>query len=105
MSLIPRAAAITGGAFVLLAAAALPAFAVNPHPGLPAGVDAKLSTLLGMAMSLVIVVCIGGVFACAGKLAMAIRHGEGAAAAGQLGAVGFACVLVGSAAGIVNYLV
>lgn len=102
---ITRVAGIVGGTLVLLAAA-LPAFgAPNPHPGLPAGVDAKLNTLLGMVMSVVIVACVGGVLVCAGKLALAVRHGEGAAAAGQLGAVAFACVLVGSGAGLVNYLV
>ena len=56
-------------------------------------------------MSFVIVACVAGVFICAGKLAMALRHGEGGAAAGQLVAVGVACILVGSGAGIVNYLV
>ena len=78
--------------------------APDPKPALPAGVDAKLNNLLGMGMAFVIVACVAGVFICAGKLALAIRHGEGAEAAGKLGAVGFACVLVGSAAGIVNYL-
>lgn len=102
---LPRLAGIAACTVALLAAAA-PAFAApNPHPGLPGGVDAKLNTLLGMGMSIVIVACVAGVFVCAAKLAIAVRHGEGAAAAGQLGAVGFACVLVGSAAGIVNYLV
>jgi hypothetical protein len=103
--LVPRLAGIAGGTVALLLAAA-PAFAApNPKPGLPNGVDAKLNTLLGMGMSIVIVACVAGVLICAAKLAIAIRHGEGAAAAGQLAAVGFACVLVGSAAGIVNYLV
>lgn len=102
---LPRLAGIAAGTVALLAAAA-PAFgAPNPHPGLPAGVDAKLNTLLGMAMSVVVACCVGGVLVCAGKLAIAVRHGEGASAAAQLGAVGFACVLVGSAAGIVSYLV
>lgn len=78
--------------------------APNPKPRLPAGVQAKLDTLLGMGMAFVIVACVAGVFICAGKLALAIRHGEGGEAAGKLGAVGFACILVGSAAGIVNYL-
>lgn len=77
----------------------------DPHPGLPGGVEAKLNTLLGMGMSIVIVACVAGVFICAGKMAMAIRHGEGGEAAGKLAAVGFACILVGSGAGIVNYLV
>jgi hypothetical protein len=91
---------------VALSLVAGPAFAApNPKPGLPDGVESKLNTLLGMGMSIVIVACVAGVFLCAGKLALAIRHGEGAEAAGKLAAVGFACILVGSGAGIVNYLV
>jgi len=91
---------------VLVVASAADAFAApNPKPGLPGGVEAKLNTLLGMGMSIVIVACVAGVFLCAGKLALALRHGEGGEAAGKLAAVGFACILVGSGAGIVNYLV
>ena len=91
---------------LLLLATAAPALAApDPSPGLPSGVEAKLDTLLGMGMAFVIVACVGGVLLCAGKLALAIRHGEGAQAAGQLVAVAVACILVGSGAGIVNYLV
>jgi len=79
--------------------------APDPSPGLPKGVEAKLNTLLGMGMSFVIFACVAGVLICAGKMAMAIRHGEGGEAAGKLVAVGVACILVGSGAGIVNYLV
>jgi len=90
----------------LMVATAADAFAApDPHPGLPGGVEAKLNTLLGMGMSIVIVACVAGVFACAGKLALALRHGEGGEAAGKLIGVGAACILVGSGAGIVNYLV
>jgi len=90
----------------LMVATAADAFAApNPQPGLPGGIEAKLNTLLGMGMSLVIVACVAGVFVCAAKLALAIRHGEGGQAAAQLIGVGAACVLVGSGAGIVNYLV
>lgn len=100
------AAAVGAATLTLLASSAAPALAApNPAPGLPGGVEAKLNTLLGMGMSFVIVACVAGVFICAGKLAMAMRHGEGGAAAGQLVAVGVACILVGSGAGIVNYLV
>lgn len=91
---------------ILLLATASPALAApDPSPNLPGGVEDKLNTLLGMGMSFVIVACVAGVFICAGKLAMALRHGEGGAAAGQLVAVGVACILVGSGAGIVNYLI
>lgn len=91
---------------VLMLVTATDAFAApNPTPGLPDGVQAKLDTLLGMGMAAVIVACVAGVFICAGKLAISLRHGEGAQAAGQLIAVLVACVLVGSGAGIVNYLI
>lgn len=94
-----------GAAVLLLASTGPAAAAPDPSPGLPGGVEAKLNTLLGMGMSFVIVACVAGVFICAAKLAMALRHGEGGQAAGQLAAVGVACILVGSGAGIVNYLV
>lgn len=103
--LVARAiATITTGMGLGLAAAS-PAFAVpNPKPNLPGNVQNKVNLLLGMGMAVVIAACVAGVFICAGKLAMAIRRGEGAEAAGQLVGVGVACVLVGSAAGIVTYL-
>jgi hypothetical protein len=56
-------------------------------------------------MAVVIALCVAGVFTCAGKLALAMRHGEGAEAARGLGAIGGACILVACAAGIVDYLV
>jgi hypothetical protein len=103
---LTRLAAVGAGTLALIVTSAADAFAApNPKPGLPAGVEAKLNTLLGMGMSIVIVACVAGVFICAGKLALALRHGEGGEAAGKLAAVGFACILVGSGAGIVNYLV
>ena len=103
---LTRSTAVLASTIGLLVLRGAPALAApNPKPGLPAGVEAKLNTLLGFGMALVIVACVGGVFICAGKLAMALRHGEGAEAAGKLVAVGAACILVGSGAGIVNYLV
>ena len=96
------ATAATALGFLLMAS---PAFAAPaPEPALPSGVQAKLDKLLGMGMAFVIVACVAGVFICAAKLALSIRHGEAGEAAGKLGAVGFACILVGSAAGIVTYL-
>lgn len=95
--------AATVGAIVLATA---PAYAApDPSPSLPGDIDAKLNVLLSMGMAIVIFACVAGVLACAGKLALALRHGEGAEAAGKLAAVGFACILTASAAGIVNYLV
>ena len=99
------AATTVGAVLILLATSGKALAAPAPTPGLPGGVEAKLNTLLGMGMSFVIVACVAGVFICAGKLAMSLRHGNGAEAAGQLVAVLVACILVGSGAGIVNYLV
>lgn len=97
--------AVAAAAVGTLVLAAAPAYAApHPSPNLPGGIDAKLNLLLGMGMAVVIFACVAGVLACAGKLALALRHGEGAEAAGKLAAVGFACILVGSAAGIVGYL-
>lgn len=99
-------AATAAGAVTALVLSASSAYAApKPTPGLPGGVEAKLNSLLGMGMSFVIVACVAGVFLCAGKLALAMRHGEAGEAAGKLVAVGMACVLVASGAGIVNYLV
>lgn len=105
-NVITRTASVLTTALAVVIATAIPALAnPNPKPGLPKGVDDKLNTLLGMGMSFVIVACVGGILVCAGKLALAARHGETAQAAGQLVAVAVACILVGSGAGIVNYLV
>ena len=102
---IRTSAVLASTAAVIAGTVAAAAAAPAPTPGLPGGVEAKLNTLLGMGMSFVIVACVAGVFICAGKLAMSLRHGNGAEAAGQLVAVLVACILVGSGAGIVNYLV
>jgi len=99
-----RALATTAIFTFLLAAPAQAAGVPNPTPGLPGGLDAKLTTLLGMFMAIVIVACVGGVFLAAWKLAVAYRHGEFGEAAGKLGAVGGACILVGSASAIVTFL-
>jgi len=102
LSIATATAAATVTAIVLSASTAFAA--PDPTPGLPGGVEAKLNLLLGMAMSFVIAACVGGVLLCAGKLALAMRHGEAGEAAGKLVAVGVACILVMSGAGIVNYL-
>lgn len=104
--IVLRTSAVLATTVALAVAGAAPALAApNPEPGLPGGVEAKLDTLLGMGMSFVIVACVAGVLICAAKLALAVRHGEAGQAAGQLVAVGVACILVASGAGIVNYLV
>ena len=78
-----RTSAVLATTAAVIAGTVAPALAAPaPTPGLPGGVEAKLDTLLGMGMSFVIVACVAGVFICAGKLAMSLRHGNGAEAAG-----------------------
>lgn len=76
----------------------------NPKPALPKGLSDKLNSLLGMFMAVVIIACVAGVLIAAWKLAIAYKHGETADAAGKLGAVAGACILVGSASAIVTFL-
>lgn len=76
----------------------------NPTPGLPVELDTKLNTLLGAFMALVIFACVAGVLMVAGKMALSFRRGEGGEAAGQLGFVMAACVLVGSASSLVLWI-
>ena len=96
---------LTTAAGLLLVAAGPALAGPNPHPVMPPGLQAKTNTILGVVMSIVIVACVAGVFICAAKLALAVRHGTGGEVVGQLGGVAAACVLVGTGAGIVNYLV
>lgn len=96
---------LTVAAGLVLVAVGPALAAPNPHAQLPPGLENKTNTILGIFMAIVIVACVAGVLLCAAKLALAFRHGDGAQAVGGLAAVGGACVLVGSAAGIVNYLV
>lgn len=88
-----------------LAAFAAPARAdvPNPQPIAPPGVDTKVNAILGVLMYLVIAGCVAGVLLCAGRLSVAHRRGETGEAAGQLGAVAAACVLVGTAAALVKF--
>lgn len=76
----------------------------NPSPSLPKGLSGKLDSLLGMFMAVVIVACVAGVFMAAWKLAIAYRNHEMGEAAGKLGGVAAACILVGGASGIVTFL-
>jgi len=94
--------AVTGVA--ALAGPAMADVVPNPNPQAPPGVDTKVNTILGILMYLVISACVAGVLLCAGKLAIAHRRGESGEAAGQLGGVAAACILVGSAAAIVKFL-
>lgn len=103
-------ASIAGGGLV---AAAFPAGAAdggggvnpNPSPQLPNELESKLNTLLGVLMGVVIFACVAGVIICAGMLAVALRRGSLEDQMGRLAGVGAACILVGSAAGFVTFLV
>jgi hypothetical protein len=90
-----------------LAVVAVPAHAdvvPQPIPVAPPGLEDKVNTILGLIMYLVIAACVAGILFVAGKLALAHRRGESGEAAGQLGGVAAACVLVGSGAAIVKFL-
>lgn len=103
--LMLRASVSTSLALGVTIAAVTPAWAdPDPKPGMPAELDSKLNTLLGLLMALVIFACVAGVFIVAGKMALAFRRGEGGEAAGQLGMVLAACVLVGSASSLVLWI-
>lgn len=94
------------GALTAVALAATPASAApDPKPSMPGGLEDKLDSLLGLLMALVIVACVAGVLLAAGKMALAYRRGEGGEAAGQLGFVLAACILVASASGLVAWAV
>lgn len=93
---------VTSGLVMAQTAAAAPV--PNPKPQLPGDISSKLSTALGMFMAIVIVGCVAGVFMAAWKMAVAYRNHELGEAAGKLGAVAAACVLVGSASAIVTFL-
>lgn len=84
----------------MLIAAGVP----NPTPNLPAAVQTKVDTLLGVIMAIVIAGCVAGVFFCAWKFATAMRHGEAQEVVGRLAGVAAACVLVGTASGFVSFL-
>ena len=86
-------------------ATALPAAAdPNPKPTLPKELDNKLNTLLGLVLALGTFACVAGFIFCAIKMALAFRRGEGGEAAGQLGFVAGACVLLGSATTLTLFL-
>lgn len=104
---LTHAIAVTSATLTVTALSVAPAWAAGvpkPKPVLPAGLDTKITSLLGIFMALVIAACVAGIFIVAFQLAMALRHGEAGQAAGKLGAVAGACVLVGSASTIVTFL-
>lgn len=105
---LAHATATVAATVTVTALSIVPAFAAgtvpDPKPNLPAGLQTKLNSLLGIFMAIVIIACVAGVFMAAWKLAIAYRHGEMGEAAGKLGGVAAACVLVGSASTIVTFL-
>lgn len=104
-----RAAVATSLALTAVATTALPAAAggvnPNPTPQLPGGLEAKMNTLLGVVMGVVIFACVLGVLIVAALFAVAARRGTMDDHFGRLGAVGMGCVLVGGASSMVMFLV
>jgi hypothetical protein len=79
--------------------------APNPPPAPPAGdVGADIQTVIGWVMWLAIAACVAGIIITAARMAIAHRRG-GDADVAQLGWVLGACILIGSAAAIVNAFV
>jgi hypothetical protein len=78
-----------------------------PDPGSgtkPPGAD-KLITILGWVTWIVILACVAGVITTAARMAIAHQRHEASQHAASLGWVLGACVLVGSAASVVQALV
>lgn len=104
---LTRVTAVVAATVTVAALSAIPAHAAsainNPKPNLPAGLQAKLDSLLGVFMAIVIVACVAGVLICAFKMATAYRHGELGESAGKLAGVAAACVLAASAGTIVTF--
>lgn len=87
----------------LLGALLAQAPALNPQD--PPGWD-KVETIINWAAKLTIAACFAGFLITAATMAVQHRRGTlGPEAMGQFGVVLFACVLIGSASGIVNKLV
>ncbi|MGX1976875.1 hypothetical protein [Streptomyces kronopolitis] len=80
--------------------------AAPPDPGggiKPPGAD-KLTKILGWAAWCVTALCVAGIIAVAGRMAVNHRRGEGGEHAMALGVVMLACFLLGTASGIVGAL-
>lgn len=78
-----------------------------PDPGAgeaPPGVGERVLTILRWVAYLASAACVGGVLWTAGRMAIAHRRGDDTNVA-QLGWVLGACVLIGSASGIVGALI
>ena len=78
-----------------------------PNPGsgeAPPGVGGKVLTILRWIAYLASAACVGGVLYTAGKMAISHRRGDDTNVS-QLGWVLGACVLIGSASGIVSALI
>jgi hypothetical protein len=78
-----------------------------PDPGSgikPPGAD-KLVTILGWVAWIVILACVGGILVTAARMALAHQRHESSQHVASLGWVMGACILVGSAATLVQALV
>lgn len=73
------------------------------NPTAPPGMEG-LTTVIGWAGWIVLILCVIGVLITAGMMAVSNRRGEGGEHAGRLGFVLVATVLVGAAGGLVGAL-
>lgn len=84
-----------------LAGAAIP----NPKPDAPKELQDKVNLILGLIMWGAIIAAVAGFLFCAIRMALALRNHELGEKAGSLAGPAGACLIIGSAAGIVNFLV
>ncbi|MFC0624920.1 TrbC/VirB2 family protein [Kribbella deserti] len=79
-----------------------------PDPGAgtaPGDTEGKITTVIGWVTWLAFAVCALGVIIAGGMMALGQRRGEGGEHAARLGWVLAGCIVVGSAAGLVNALI
>ncbi|WP_130865286.1 hypothetical protein [Acidipropionibacterium timonense] len=73
-------------------------------PTMPPGME-KFHQFLNWGAGIVTILCVLGVILVAGRMAIQHHRGQGEEAAGGLGWVMFACVLVGAAVQLVNWMI
>lgn len=74
-------------------------------PDAPEELKGKVELILSLIMYGAIIACVVGFLACGAGLAMAWRRGELGEKMGSLGGPALGCLVIASAAGIVNFLV
>lgn len=79
--------------------------APDVDPQAPAELQSKVDLILGLVMYAAIIAAVVGFLVCAIRMAMAWRNGELGEKIGSLGGPAVACLVIASAASMVNFLV